>query len=288
MGVMLGAPSSRRVAFAAAWFLVLGASEGVVRADGTDACLAAYEKSQQLKQDGKLAASREQLVQCVQPTCPSLVKKDCSQWLAELDASTPTVIVNARDAQGKDVAKVRVLVDGVVLMDPIDGKPHPIDPGVHVFRYEREGAEGIEESIVIQEREKNRVINAKLAPPASQAGSASVQKVEVSPRSPVLGFALLGVGVAGAAAFGVFAAMGQHDVDQMRDGSDRCAPDCPTSRVDSAKTKIIVANVSLGVGLVAAGVGTFLLLQPPKGGTGLQLGVRPVAGGGMSNVAYRF
>ena len=115
---MLGAPSSRRVAFAAVWFLVLGAGEGVVRADGTDACLAAYEKSQQLKQDGKLAASREQLVQCVQPTSPEPGQKDCSQWLAELDASTPTVIVNARDGEGKDVAKVRVLVDGVVLMNP--------------------------------------------------------------------------------------------------------------------------------------------------------------------------
>jgi len=288
---MPGAPSFRRTAFLAVWFLALGAGEGVARADGTDACLAAYEKSQQLKQDGKLAASREQLVQCVQPTCPSLVKKDCSQWLAELDASTPTVIVNARDAAGKDVAKVRVLVDGAVLMDPIDGKPHAIDPGVHVFSYEREGSEATEESIVIQEHEKNRVITAKLAPGSqggSQGGSSSVQKVEVSSRSPVLGLALLGVGVAGAAAFGVFAAMGQHDVDQMRDGSDHCAPDCPSSRVDSAKTKIIVANVSLGVGLVAAGVGTFLLLQPPKGGTGLQLGVRPIAGGGMTNAAYRF
>src|SRR5260221_1043707 len=154
-----------RALFVATSLLALGTTGRVAQADGTDACLAAYEKSQQLRQDGKLAASREQLVQCVQATCPSLVKKDCSQWLAELDASTPTVIVNARDAEGKDVAKVRVLVDGVVLMEAIDGKPHQIDPGVHVFRYEREGADAIEESIVIQEREKNRVITAKLPPP---------------------------------------------------------------------------------------------------------------------------
>jgi hypothetical protein len=272
----------------AALLLALGAIGRVARADSTEACLAAYEKSQQLRQDGKLAASREQLVQCVQSTCPSLVKKDCSQWLAELDASTPTVIVNARDAQGKDVAKVRVLVDGVVLMDQLDGKPHQIDPGVHVFRYEREGAEAIEESIVIQEREKNRVITAKLAPPAQASSGPAMRSMEVSPRSPVLGYTLLGVGVAGAAAFGVLAAIGKHDVDQMRDGPDHCAPDCPSSRVDAAKTKIIVANVSLGVGLIAAGVGTFILLRPSKGGTGLQLGVRSVAGGGMTDVGYRF
>jgi hypothetical protein len=265
--------------------LTLGAWDHVARADGTDACLAAYEKSQQLKQEGKLAASREQLVQCVQPTCPTLVKKDCSQWLAELDASTPTIIVNARDGEGKDVLNVRVLVDGAVLLDKLDGKPHAIDPGVHQFRYEREGAEPIEESIVIQEHEKNRVITAKIAPSAQPGVAAPASSVVVTPRSPVAGITLLGVGVAGAAIFGVLAASGQHDVNEMH---NTCAPSCEQSRVDSAKTKILVANVSLGVGLVAAGVGTFMLLQPSKGGTGLQLGVRPVAGGGMSNVGYRF
>jgi hypothetical protein len=285
MGDMLGAPSSRYAALVATSLLVLAAGAGVAHADGTDACLAAYEKSQQLKQDGKLAASREQLVQCVQPSCPNLVKKDCSQWLAELDASTPTVIINARDAEGKDLAKVRVLIDGAVLMEQLDGKPHPVDPGVHLFRYEREGAEPIEESIVIQEREKNRVITAKIAPPP-QGGSLSPIKVtEASSRSPILGYALLGVGVAGVAAFGVLAAIGQHDVDEMR---RTCAPSCDSSSVDGAKTKIIVADVSLGVGLVAAGVGTFILLQPHRGATGLQVGVRPIAAGGMGNVAYRF
>jgi hypothetical protein len=280
--------TSQRAVVLAASLLALGAVERAARAQGTEACLAAYEKSQQLRQDGKLAASREQLVQCVDPACPNLVKKDCSQWLAELDASTPTVIVNARDAEGKDVAKVRVLVDGVVLMEQIDGKPHQIDPGVHVFRYEREGAEAIEESIVIQEREKNRVITAKLAPPPQASVGSSTKGTDVSSRSPVLGYTLLGVGVAGAAAFGILAAMGQHDVDQMRDGVDHCAPDCPSSRVDTAKTKIIVANVALGVGLVAAGVGAFILLKPHKGGTGLELDVRPVAAGGMGDFAYRF
>jgi hypothetical protein len=272
----------------AAWMVC--ASGNVARADNTDACLAAYEKSQQLKQQGKLGASREQLVQCVQPTCPALVKKDCSQWLADLDASTPTVIVNARDAEGKDVLNVRVLVDGAVLMDKLDGKPHPIDPGVHVFRYEREGADPTEESIVIQEHEKNRVITAKIAlPPASSTSpSMHLDTTAPPPSSPVLGYTLLGVGVAGVAVFSIFAAMGQHDVDQMRNGPDKCAPSCDPSRVDSARTKIIVANASLGAGIVAAGVGTFLLLKPSKSSTGLGVGVRPVAGGTMADVRVGF
>jgi hypothetical protein len=284
---MVGFHGSRRGIVLATSLAALGVSAGAARADSTDACLAAYEKSQQLKQDGKLAASREQLVQCVQPSCPNLVKKDCSQWLAELDASTPTVIVNARDAEGKDLLSVRVLVDGVVLVDKLDGKPHAIDPGVHVFRFEREGAEAIEESIVIQEREKNRVITAKIAPPAPSTSAPTAKTAElVSSRSPApLGYVLLGAGLAGAATFGVLAAMGQHDVDDMR---GTCAPHCDSGRVDSAKTKILVANISLGVGLIAAGVGTFILLQPPKGGTGWQVGVRPVAGGGLGDFAYRF
>src|SRR5215470_13760868 len=132
-------PSSIRVAGASFALVALLAADG--RADDTDACLAAYERSQELRKEGKFRASRDKLLECVRASCPSLVKKDCSRWIAELEPATPTVIVNARDALGKDMVEVRVLVDGAVLLERLDGKSHEVDPGVHVFRYEGEGAE---------------------------------------------------------------------------------------------------------------------------------------------------
>src|SRR5439155_14957973 len=124
----------RVLVFAAALSLVATAGR-VARSDETDACLAAYENAQRLRKEGRLRASREQLGLCVQATCPNLVKRDCSRWTAELETMLPTVIVNARDPEGKDVLAVRVWVDGSIFLDKLDGKPHEIDPGVHVFRY---------------------------------------------------------------------------------------------------------------------------------------------------------
>jgi hypothetical protein len=266
--------------------LLLSLPEHTARADETEACLAAYDGSQRLRKEGKLAASREQLVLCVRPACPRLVQRDCSQWLSSLDAITPTVIVNARDADGKDVLSVRVLVDGVVLSDKLDGKPHPVDPGVHVFRYEREGASPVEENVVIREGEKGRVINVRLPEPPKVA-TAPAKRPEVPAGPPVGAYVLLGAAVAGGAAFGVLATLGKNDVDRMRQPGG-CAPRCDESDVAAARNEIIAANVSLGVGLVAAGIGTYLLLKPRSSAPELQVGVRALPGGVMTGASYRF
>jgi hypothetical protein len=99
---------------------------------------------------------------------------------------------------------------------------------------------------------------------------------------------LLGVGAAGVTAFGVLAALGQHDLDEMRKDPGGCAPNCNEADVTAARTKIIAANVSLGVGIFAAAVGTYWLLAPRHAKVGLGLGVRPVAGGAATDIAYRF
>jgi hypothetical protein len=205
--------------------------------------------------------------------------------VAELEKVVPTVIVNARDARGRDVLAVRVLVDGAVLQDRLDGKPHEVDPGVHVFRFERGDAVLAEERVVIQEGEKSRVINVDVggaeppAPPPAKPAERS--------GPPVGGFVLLGVGVVGAAGFGFLAALGQHDVDEMKKPGG-CAPNCESNRVDTARTEIVAANVSLGVGIVAAGLGAYLLLKPRPSRTGFEIGVRPALGGASTDLAYRF
>jgi hypothetical protein len=276
-----------RVALFAASLLSLDIGGRVARADDTDACLAAYEKSQQLRKDGQFAASREQLTLCVQPKCHNLIKRDCSRWMSELERVEPTVIVKARDAQGKDVLSVRVSVDGAVFQDRLDGKPHEVDPGVHVFRYEKDGAPLGEERVVIQEGEKNRVVNVRIEPAEAVVSRPAAKPAEARPPAPVGGYVLLGAGAAGVTAFAVLAAMGKHDLDEMRKEGG-CAPNCAESQVDAARTKIIAANVSLGIGVVAAAVGTLWLLKPRRANVGLELGVRPVAGGAATDLAYRF
>src|SRR5204862_2958791 len=140
---------------------------------------------------------------------------------------------------------------------------------------------------VVQVGEKNRVLTARFAAPAPRRSELPVKAPEPS-HPPTAGYALLGVGVAAGAAFGILAALGQHDLDEMRKSPGGCAPHCDPAEVDSARVKIVAADVSAGVGLIAAGVGAYLLLTPRRAVSSVAVGARPVAGGGMTTFTYRF
>ena len=232
-------------------------ASSAARAASTEACLAAYERSQELRLNGKFEASREQLSQCVDESCPGLVRKDCSQWLGELDAAMPTIIFNARDAEGKDLVSARVRVDGNVMLEKLDGKPHPIDPGVHVFRYDLEGFEPSEETVVIQEAEKNRVLLAKLR-------RVPVASFVDPPRHDVAAGVLVGVGAIGVAGFAYLALSGLHDRDDL---AARCAPHCPEGEVDAARKDRVRRSVAgPWIGLIGrCGVSLFLAAEERHG-----------------------
>src|SRR5262245_25347194 len=71
-------------------------------------CLATNESAQRLRKDGKLRGAREQLVVCARTECPLVVRQDCAQWLNEVGAAIPSVVVAARDASGKETLAVKV------------------------------------------------------------------------------------------------------------------------------------------------------------------------------------
>jgi tetratricopeptide (TPR) repeat protein len=84
--------------------------------------------------------------------------------------------------------------------------------------------------------------------------------------APVLGYVLLGVGAVG---IGAGAFFGVQALGDKSDAEDACADSsdgrrCPASAqgaVDDAKSKALIADVSLGVGIVAAAVGGYLVLS---------------------------
>ena len=85
-------------------------------------CAAAYETAQGARRDGKIRAARERALVCSQDACPGVIKKDCAQWLNEIESSIPTVVFEARDAAGVETTKVRVFFDGELLKEGLDGK----------------------------------------------------------------------------------------------------------------------------------------------------------------------
>ncbi len=98
----------------------------VARADMTkDQCIDANGKGQVLRRDGKLAAAREQLRSCADPSCPAMVRDDCNKRLDSLEAAQPSMVFDVKDAAGADVINVVVTVDGQKLTDHLDGRYAP-------------------------------------------------------------------------------------------------------------------------------------------------------------------
>jgi hypothetical protein len=71
-------------------------------------------------------------------------------------------------------------------------------------------------------------------------------------------YALAGVAAAGAASFAFFSLSGR---SQLRDLED-CKPYCARDDVQSVRTKYLIADISLGVSLVALGSAAYLWLRP--------------------------
>jgi hypothetical protein len=281
---------------------------GVSRAEDSKKaqCAAAYEKSQELRAAGSLKAAHDALVVCAQDFCPAFVQTDCAQWLTEVQRELPTIVVVAKDKAGEDTSAVTVSMDGAELMKTLDGKAVIIDPGPHTFHFELEGADPIEQQVVIRQGQKDRVIAVSFAPAGADAPSespyanAKAQAPADSGKAsngpgPLRPYAYIagGVGLASIIGFAVVGAIGKADENALRDSG--CSPNCSKDETDAIKTKYIVADVLLGVGIagIGTGVALFFLSQPkndaPKDtARGLKFDVKAAPGAAFATIDGRF
>jgi hypothetical protein len=281
------------------------------------ACAAAYERAQGLRRDGKLLEAREALIACSQPTCPAAAVADCGPWLAEVEQSLPSVVIAAKDASGRERLDVRVLVDGRLLATVLDGKALPVNPGPHTFRYEPAAGPAVEERVVIREGEKNRAITVilgapaagapaqppalarsaapplaspaapPLASPAAPPAKSSVPAERSVPAEPPVPGLAWASAAAGAAGIAVFAVAGALSLEAEADLPPTCAPRCARAQVRAVRVPQTVADVGLGVGVVALGAAAWLYAtrpaaaKPPKAGA---IAIRPFIGGASAGV----
>jgi len=244
-------------------------------ADPGDACVTAYEQAQQLRRGGKLLQSRAELHLC-QRACPTLLAEDCDRWLPEVDAAVPTVILSAKDHDGKDLAAVRVLVDGAPLATRLDGSPVEVDPGEHLFRFERDATQGVEAKATLRERERGRRVGVTFE---------RAVVVRRAARPPVLAYIL---GGAGAAAVGVGAVLGiKGQIDRARLEKD-CAPLCKKGDVADIRAEWWIAGISAGAGVALVGVAGLVWFTAPAEPSAVSLGLSPLAGGGLARIAGAF
>ncbi|HEY8041140.1 MAG TPA: hypothetical protein VIF15_15140 [Polyangiaceae bacterium] len=242
--------------------LVVLAAPCRARADDKQACIAASEEAQQLEIDGKLIAARERLLACARPECPGIVRQDCTQWMADVVAALPTVVLGARDASGRDVLAVKVSIDGAPVTDRLDGRPMAVDPGVHVFRYESPvAAAPVDLQVLVRAGEKNRAVTATFGAvqaahdPDAPAEAGGPQAPEGHAGPPAISWVL---GAMAAAALGTalyFEVAQVVDYDHL---DSTCRGHCSPDQVNHVATERWIAGVAAGVGALSlAGVAYF-------------------------------
>ena len=242
------------------------------------ACLQAAERAQPLRRGGELRAARAQLIACSSSSCPRAVRADCTQWLAEVESALPSVVIQARDAGGADVGDVTVMIDGVVQQRALDGLAMPVDPGTRLFRFDAPGRAAAQQTLVIREGEKNRVVPVVLVRLGDQGRTAPTVNVERERSAVPLGaWVLGGVGLLAASGGVVLWAGGVSERDDLR---TRCASasSCEQGDIDAAKTRLVVGDVLVGAGVLAVAAGVWLALRSRSTGSTV-VRVEPRGGG---------
>jgi hypothetical protein len=138
-----------------------------------------------------------------------------------------------------------------------------MDLGKHAVKFEYQG-QTKEEDVIIGAGQKNRNVTVTFGGAAATAGPTGPTgptPAEGGGGSLVPAIIVGGVGVLALGSFAIFGLGGKSDVSDLE---KNCKPHCAQSDVDSAKTKLLIADISLGVGIVALGVATYLVITRPK------------------------
>jgi len=252
-------------------------------------CESAFERAQHERNAGRYVAALSSAVNCTNPVCGDALFNECGRVYAELQSAIPTVVLGARDATG-DLYDVQVSVDGQVLLERLDGRPVPLDPGPHKFTFHAAGHAPVERDATVRAGEKYRQIAAifgpaepQLAPPGMAVGAQSAPTP--SRQIPVASYVLGGVGLIGIGGFVAFRVIGARDYDTLQQG---CAPTCPSSDIDQVKQKYTLSYVSLGVGAAALASAVVVYFAQGDSATKTGLSVSPTRDGMTAHVVTHF
>jgi hypothetical protein len=227
-------------------------------------CAQAYESAQEEKATGRLRAAIEHLKTCIDPGCAQFIREDCVRWMDQAESALPTVVFSVRE-DGEDLTDVEIQCDHKPLTGTLDGKALPVDPGLHDFSFTVRGLAPTSRQVLIREGERNRIVNVEfskpsVAPPSPSAGATTMLpgETDLRPKTGALPYAFAGVGALGVVGFTAFALLGNSQQGELE---RTCSPFCQSSQVDSVKTKYLLADLSLGVGLVSLAVATYIFVK---------------------------
>jgi hypothetical protein len=198
--------------------------------------------------------------------------------LAALMPRLPRLRVSVRAPDG---ARPEVRVDGRKLEQALVGVDSPVDPGPHRVEVLVPGRAPEVRDVTLVERDRKELVVELVAPEP-------VRLDPVPPRAPppaahessglgvpaIAAFATAGAGLVLGVATGAIALGKKSDLDAV------CTVDCPESMrgtLSAYRLHRALSYVGFGVGVVAAGVGSYFLISEPEaeGAARVSLGLSP-------------
>jgi hypothetical protein len=230
-----------------------------------DACQGSYVATQRLQRAARLREARREAIACGQDSCSDTVRADCITWLGDIERALPTLVIDARDANGATLADLRIAANGELLTEHWDGRALELDPGEYVLRIQH-GAQVVEAHALIREAEKYRTVPVRFE--ALPGATPALTDAPASP--PAVSYVLGGLSLVGLASFAVLAVSGYSSEQHLRES---CAGACRTADVDSVRTRYVFADLSLGIGVTAGiAAAAFWVWQPSHASTTLAIG----------------
>jgi hypothetical protein len=238
-------------------------------------CIDAHRDGQLALIRGRLHDAEEKFAVCSAAPCPGKIRSECVDLASRAQSQHPTVTLEVRESDGSTVANFGAFVDGIAVTKVEDGSL-AIDPGPHALRVELSDGRAASQEVVVVRGEKQKRVLFRLAPrpasepaatapatapaeapPANGMGASSASRDRNGARStPVEVFVAGGLALVGTASFATFGALGrskESSLDACK-GTHTCAHD----DVQKMYTEYAVADVSLGVAVVALAVGAVL------------------------------
>ena len=235
---------------------------------GADAetCARSYEAAQNLRQQSKPVAARRELLVCAQDACPAFVRRDCSQWLSDIEPEIPSIAVRVHGADGCDRADAIVAVDGTTIPSGADGRALEIEPGSHVIRASV-GATTSEQTVVVSPGERHRMVVLDLGPRNAVCGVSAAPSplpvvigptpppaADVSARKiPTLTWVLGGIG-AGVGAVSLGFGIAAWSEKSTLDG---CKGHCAQHDVDVMKRNFNIADITMFTAIASLGAAAY-------------------------------
>lgn len=251
-------------------------------------CAHAYEQAQEQRKSGELIAARSTLQSCARDECPEFIRTDCSSWYEEVQDEVPTLVFAAR-SQGRDLSNVQVALGDRVLAARLDGEAVELDPGEFDFVFRAPSLRPLTQHFVVARGERNRLIQVELEPeagPASESPDSGPIQARSRSRSLLVPGIFAGVGVLGVAGFAGLGAWGHADENRLESS---CSPSCGHAQVSEVRTKYLLADVSLGVGVASLALGAYFFFSGGSSqaqGAALPSQLVLVAAPGRAGVAY--